>query len=134
MLLPIGAGIALQDPGLLSIELLPWLLVTSYAIFGWSTGLGFNHSILRHAAEALPQILVSILILVAVCVGLAALLLVLAGIDPLTAYLATSPGGADSVAIIAVASDVDVAFVMPMQTTRLFLVLLIGPSFGELHR
>jgi uncharacterized protein len=74
LLLPIGAGIALQDAGVLSIELPPWLLVASYAIVGWSTGLGFNRAILRHAAEALPRILISILILMAVCVGLAAFL------------------------------------------------------------
>ena len=80
---------------------------------------------------ALPQILISILILMAVCVGLAALLVVLAGTDPLTAYLATSPGGADSAAIIAMASNVDVAFVMAMQTTRLILVLAIGPSLAS---
>jgi hypothetical protein len=131
LLLPIGLGIALQDAGLLSIELPPWLLVTSYAIVGWSTGLGFNRAILRHAAAALPRILASILVLMAVCAGLAALLVVLAGIDPLTAYLATSPGGADSAAIIAIASNVDVAFVMAMQTTRLVLVLLIGPSLSS---
>jgi membrane AbrB-like protein len=72
----------------------------------------------------------SILVLMAVCGGLAVLLVVVAGIDPLTAYLATSPGGADSAAIIAMASNVDVAFVMAMQTTRLVLVLLIGPSLA----
>jgi uncharacterized membrane protein AbrB (regulator of aidB expression) len=66
-----------------------------------------------------------------VCVGLAALLVVLDDIDPLTAYLATSPGGADSAAIIAMASNVDVAFVMAMQTARLVLVLLIGPSLAS---
>jgi len=63
-LLPIGAGIALQDAGLLSIELPTWLLVTSYALGLWSTGPGFNRAILRHAAEALPRIL----ILMRVCV------------------------------------------------------------------
>jgi hypothetical protein len=42
-----------------------------------------------------------------------------------------SPVGADSVAIIAMASNVDVAFVMAMQTTRLILVLLIGPSLAS---
>jgi membrane AbrB-like protein len=130
LLLPLGLGIALQDTGLISIELPPWLLVASYAIVGWSTGLGFNRAILRHAAQALPAVLVSILVLIAVCGGLAVLLVVLAGVDPLTAYLATSPGGADSAAIIAVASNVDVAFVMAMQTTRLVLVLLIGPRIA----
>jgi hypothetical protein len=72
----------------------------------------------------------SILVLIAVCGGLSGVLVLVAGIDPLTAYLATSPGGADSAAIIAMASNVDVAFVMAMQTTRLVLVLLIGPSLA----
>ncbi len=130
LLLPIGLGIALQDAGVLAIELPPWLLVASYAIVGWSTGLGFNRAILRHAAQSLPRVLLSILVLMAVCAALAAMLVVVAGIDPLTAYLATSPGGADSAAIIAMASNVDVAFVMAMQTTRLILILLIGPSLA----
>jgi uncharacterized protein len=130
LLLPIGFGIALQDAGVLAIELPPWLLVASYAIVGWSTGLGFNRAILRHAAQSLPRVLLSILVLMAVCAALAAMLVVVAGIDPLTAYLATSPGGADSAAIIAMASNVDVAFVMAMQTTRLILILLIGPSLA----
>jgi membrane AbrB-like protein len=130
LLLPLGFGIALQDAGLLAIELPPWLLAASYAIVGWSTGLGFNRAILRHAARSLPRVVMSILVLLAVCGGLAALLVAVAGIDPMTAYLATSPGGADSAAIIAMASNVDVAFVMAMQTTRLVLVLLIGPSLA----
>jgi uncharacterized protein len=130
LLLPLGFGIALQDAGLLAIELPPWLLAASYAIIGWSTGLGFNRGILRHAAQSLPRVVMSILVLMAVCAGLAAVLVALAGIDPMTAYLATSPGGADSAAIIAMASNVDVAFVMAMQTTRLVLVLLIGPSLA----
>ena len=121
----------LSDAGWLAIELPPWLLAASYALVGWSTGLGFNRTILHHAAQALPRVVMSILVLMAVCGGLSALLVVAAGIDPLTAYLATSPGGADSAAIIAMASHVDVAFVMAMQTTRLVLVLLIGPSLAS---
>ena len=35
-----------------------------------------------------------------------------AGVDPMTAYLATSPGGADSIAIIAASSNVDISFVL----------------------
>jgi membrane AbrB-like protein len=50
-----------------------------------------------------------------------------AGVDPLTAYLATSPGGADSVAIIAASSKVDVPFVMAMQTSRLLAVIFLAP-------
>ena len=50
------------------------------------------------------------------------------GVDFLTAYLATSPGGADSVAIIAASSNVDMSFVMAMQTMRFFMVLFTGPA------
>ena len=54
-----------------------------------------------------------------------------AGIDPLTAYLATSPGGANSVAIIAASSDVDVPFVMAMQIGRFLVILMIGPTLAR---
>ncbi len=52
----------------------------------------------------------------------------LTGVDALTAYLATSPGGADSVAVIAAATKVDVPFVMAMQVARFLLVIAIGPT------
>ena len=49
-------------------------------------------------------------------------------IDFLTAYLATSPGGVDSVAVIAAGSHSDMALIMAMQTLRLFSILLTGPQ------
>ena len=86
-----------------------------------------------HAARALPQIVASIVALMAFCGGLAFLLSHQLGIDPLTAYLATSPGGMDSVAIIAAASDsVDLSFVMALQSARFLIVLLLGPSLARL--
>ena len=43
------------------------------------------------------------------------------------------PGGLDSVAIIAAASEsVDLSFVMAMQGARLLIVLLIGPWLARL--
>jgi membrane AbrB-like protein len=62
---------------------------------------------------------------------LAWLLHLTVGTDPLTAYLATSPGGADSVAIIAASSHVDLPFVMAMQMARFILVLLLGPTLAR---
>ena len=69
--------------------------------------------------------------LVLVLLAFAFLLVWLAGVDPLTAYLATSPGGADSVAIIAANSAVDVPFVMAMQAGRLLVVTLTGPALAR---
>ena len=53
-------------------------------------------------------------------------------IDGLTAFLATSPGGLDSVAIIAIGSHADVPFVLAIQTLRLFLIILVGPALARL--
>lgn len=131
LLLPMGLGVMLQGGGVLSIELPPALLAVSYAIIGWAIGLRFTRPILVHAARALPRVLASILALIGICAGFAVLLNWLAGVDPLTAYLATSPGGADSVAIIATSSPVDIPFVMAMQMARFIAVLLIGPRFSR---
>jgi membrane AbrB-like protein len=134
-LFPLFIGVILQDTGLMTIELPPWLLAIGYATIGWSIGLRFTHAILAHAARSFPRVVASTLMLIAIC-GLFALVLVRTmGLDPLTAYLATSPGGVDSVAIIAASSKVDVPFVMAMQTARFMIVLFIGPKLmGFLSR
>jgi len=126
-LVPMVAGIVLTHFGWLAIELPAWLLAASYALVGWNIGLRFTRPLLIHAARALPRIVGCTLLLIALC-GLVALMLVYgAGVDPLTAYLATSPGGSDSIAIIAASTDVDVSFVMAMQTVRMIAVLLLAP-------
>jgi membrane AbrB-like protein len=123
--LHLGLNVPLQLP--------EWLLAISYMLIGWTIGLNFTSAILRHAMRALPQIIGSILALMTFCGGLAWLLSYELGIDPLTAYLATSPGGMDSVAIIAAASDsVDISFVMALQSARLLVVLVFGPSLAKL--
>jgi membrane AbrB-like protein len=131
VILPMLLGVAAQNLGGMPIELPPALLAASFALVGWTIGLRFTRDILAHAARALPAVVGSIVALIAVC-GLFAFLLVwLAGIDPLSAYLATSPGGADSVAIIAANTDVDVPFVMAMQAGRLLVVMLTGPALAR---
>ena len=131
LLIPLAVGLLLSHMGWLAIELPPWLLVLSYAVVGWSIGLRFTPSLLAHAAEAFPRVLACMVALIVLCGVLAWVLVVAAGVDPLTAYLATSPGGADSVAIIAASSKVDVPFVMAMQTTRLVAVILLAPVFAR---
>ncbi|TCU13654.1 AbrB family transcriptional regulator [Rhizobium sullae] len=131
IILPLLAGSLLQGFGLLTIELPMWLLAISYALIGWSIGLRFTRSILKHAARALPRVSASILLLMSICGLMAVALHQFAGVDPLTAYLATSPGGADSVAIIAASSDVDLPFVMAMQVGRFVMILLTGPMLAR---
>jgi uncharacterized protein len=130
LLLPMAGGVFLSAQGWLAIETPPWLLAVSYAIVGWRVGLGFSRPLLVHAAKVLPRMIACTLALIALCAGLAVILAIGAGVDPLTAYLATSPGGADSVAIIAASTNVDAPFVMAMQTLRFLGVLVLGPSMA----
>lgn len=126
-------GIVLEFSGLVVFQLPQWLLAASYIVVGWAIGLRFTREILRYVTRILPQIVGSILMLVLFCGGLAAGLVYLTDIDPLTAYLATSPGGMDSVAIIAAASqNVNISFVMSVQVLRFMIVLLFGPMLARL--
>ena len=132
MLLPLVLSVLLQSLGWLVIELPPLLLALAYLLIGWSIGLRYTTATLAHAWRALPRVLLSIGALIAFGMLLAAGLVLLGGFDPLTAYLATSPGGADSVAIIAAhAAMVDVGFVMAMQLARFLLVFLLGPRMSR---
>jgi membrane AbrB-like protein len=131
LLIPLFAGIALSWTHLITITLPPWLMAGCYALVGWSIGLRFTREIVIYAARVFPTIAVSTFTLIALCGALAWLLHATVGTDPLTAYLATSPGGVDSVAIIAASSNVDVPFVMAMQMARFILVMLLGPTLAR---
>ena len=128
LLVPLAIGSALHALGIASFALPVWLLAPSYALIGWRVGLSFTRDVLSDAARALPRVLGSILLLLVFCGGLAFILHRAVGIDPLSAYLATSPGGMDSIAIISASSNVDLPFVMTLQTVRFVMVLVVGPA------
>jgi membrane AbrB-like protein len=131
LLAPLFIGVVLSGSQVIAITLPPWLMAGSYALVGWAIGLRFTRAIVLYAARMFPKILASVLALIALCGVLAYALHLVTGTDALTAYLATSPGGADSIAIIAASSKVDLPFVMAMQTARFLLVLLIGPALSR---
>jgi hypothetical protein len=132
LLAPLALGLVLKGTVGLGLALPQWLLAAAYAAVGWGVGARFTPDIIGYAARALPRVIASILALIAICAGFAVVLHLVAGVDPLTAFLATSPGGADSVAIIAASSKVDLPFVMAMQMTRFLLVLIVGPLLARL--
>jgi membrane AbrB-like protein len=131
LLIPLFVGSALHLGGLVDIELPKWLLAMGYLCIGWQIGLRFTRKVLVHAARVLPQIIISILAVIVFCGGLAYLLTKFLDIDPLTAYLATSPGGVDAVAIIAASANVNVGFVMTLQLSRALLVVFVGPVISR---
>ena len=131
MLFPMVIGALAQGEGWLQLELPEWLLALAYAAVGWSVGLKFNKQIFLLALKTLPQILASIIGLILLCALMAYGLTQILPLDFMTAYLATSPGGLDTVAIIAAGTRADMSFIMALQTLRLFTILLTGPAIAR---
>ncbi|CAI1730025.1 AbrB family transcriptional regulator [Serratia plymuthica] len=131
LLLPMIIGAALHSSGAMALQVPEWLLALAYTLIGWSVGLRFTRPIFLLALRTLPQMVASIAALMLLCGLLAWMLTRFLPVDLMTAYLATSPGGLDTVAIIAAGSRVDMSFVMAMQTLRLFTILLTGPAMAR---
>lgn len=128
---PMVLGSLLHATGLVRMALPVPLLELAYACIGIYVGLRFTRETLRLTFTALPGILAATFSVIALCAAWGWGLTLLLPIDLLTAVLATSPGGLDSVAIIAVGSKADVSFVLAVQTLRLFVVLLTGPLLAK---
>ena len=129
---PMLLGAGLHAAGLVELALPHWLLAGAYMAIGWTIGLGFTHEIITHALHALPRLFLSSLLLIGLCALSAWGLTWALAIDPLTASLATSPGGLDSMAIIALDAHADIPFVLAVQSLRLFVVILTGPAIARL--
>lgn len=126
LLVPLLLGGALQLSGLLHITLPDWLLATAYGAIGCYIGLRFDRPTIRYVWKRLPGMIGGSMVLITLCAGSAWLLAEMMHKDFLSMFLATSPGGLDSMAIIAVDTHSDVGLVLAMQTLRLFAVILSG--------
>lgn len=126
-LIPGLAGAVLMKAGWLHPEVPPILGAAAYAVVGWSIGLSFTPASLAHSARALPRIIAATLILIGLCGLLGLAISRVCDVDPLTGYLATSPGGVDSILIIAASTPVDLPFILAAQVMRIILVLMVGP-------
>lgn len=137
--LPAGA---LVGPMLLSIGLVlagpfhPALPIgvaqIGYALIGIRVGLLFDAASVRRIIHLVPAVVGFVLALMAGCAVLAWGLTVLTGLDGLTAYLATTPGGLDSMAITALGSGADTPIVIAAQMARFLATILIGPPLVRL--
>jgi len=108
--------------------LLQWL---GYLLIGVQVGLRFTRSSLASIARMLPLVVALIVLLIGMCAGLGALLTLTTGVDGLTAYLATTPGGLFAVLATAADSGSDVTYVMAVQIFRLLVILLLTPPLAS---
>ncbi len=129
-LVPLVAGSQLTINGINVAP--PYLLVAvAYFFLGAQVGLRFTPDMIRTGARAMPWLLVAGVLLLVLCAGSGALLSVVAGVDLMSAMLATVPGSVDSIALIALSTGSDISFIMTLQTVRLFAVVLLGPPMAR---
>jgi len=106
----------------------------AFVVVGASVGLSFDRPSLRRIGRLAPGIAAAVLVLTAVCAGLAVALLRALDTDPVTAYLATTPGGISSVLAAALDTGADLTVVIAVQTMRLMLLALVAPFAARVLR
>ncbi|SDO88432.1 hypothetical protein SAMN05660199_02764 [Klenkia soli] len=125
---PMLVAATLDLTGLSRDAAVPALLESAaFLVIGLQVGLSFTRESLRVVGRALPLALAIIVALVLACAGLGAVLAATADVSPLTAYLATTPGGLYAVLATATESGADATVVLAVQVLRLFVMLLTAP-------
>ena len=99
----------------------------AYIIVGLYVGLLFDRDALRRARRLIPVFILTTLVLIGLCLCSAALLCRMTGTDFLTAYLATTPGGLDSITVIALGGGADMSLILVVQMARLLSIVFLGP-------
>ncbi len=106
----------------------PGVLQAAYALIGLWVGIHFDPEAMRRIGRLAPVLLGFTLVLMAGCALLGWGLALATGIDPLSAYLATTPGGIDVVTITAIDLGANTSLILPVQMMRLLVMVIVGPA------
>jgi membrane AbrB-like protein len=129
---PMLVAVAISASGVLgTVAVPPALEQLGYALIGVRVGLRFTRASLRSIARLLPLATVLIVAVIVACGLLGLLLSEVTGVDRLTAYLATTPGGLFAVLATAADSGSDVTYVLAVQVIRVFAMLLFAPMLAR---
>jgi membrane AbrB-like protein len=129
---PMLVAVAISTSGLLGHVAVPTVLQDlGYALIGVRVGLRFTRASLRSIAALLPLATALIVAVIAACAGFGLVLSEVTGVDRLTAYLATTPGGLFAVLATAADSGSDVTYVLAVQVIRVFAMLLFAPLLAR---
>jgi len=125
---PLLLAVAVSVSGVLgAVTVPPALENLGYALIGIQVGLRFTRASLASIARLLPWTVLLILVVIAACGAMGMLLSEVTGVDELTAYLATTPGGLYAVLATAAGSGSDVTYVLAVQVIRVLVMLLAAP-------
>jgi membrane AbrB-like protein len=106
----------------------PGVLPLAMWVLGVCVGSQFTASGVRQMRSVAFGALASGVAVVGGCGLLAWVWSALGGVDLLTTYFATSPGGADTVLVIALDTHASLSLVLAVQVGRLLLIFLVAPS------
>ena len=116
--------------GILGIPAAPWpplVMASAYLVLGLQIGGNFDAGVVAQLRRLGWFILLSNLFLLGASAFLAICLMPLLKIDLLSAYLAATPGGLDSVAAMATDLKADAALILAVHSLRLISVVTVGP-------
>ncbi len=103
------------------------ILAFAYTTMGMMIGARFDRSTLDELKRLYAPLLLTTLSLMIASVLLAILFTFLMPINALSSYLAATPGGLDSIAVMADELHADATVVLTVHFLRLMLVLIFGP-------
>ena len=122
-LLEFGLGLAGISPGRWPMP----IFATAYLLMGLQIGGRFQRKTLETMKGLFAPVIGTSLLLLIASIVLAVWLSWGLKLSPLSAYLAATPGGLDSVAAMAGELQADTSIILAIQMVRLLSVLLLGP-------
>ncbi len=134
MLGPLAVTATLTASGFALSGVPPWLSALAQVLLGTSLGAAFGRETIRPLRRFLPHAIMQVVQLMAAC-ALAGALLAWAFGEPLGAMLlGTAPGGVAEMSLTGKVLGMDVALIVTLHVTRIFLVtVLTPPAFRLLH-
>ncbi|MBR0683720.1 AbrB family transcriptional regulator [Roseomonas eburnea] len=135
MLGPLAVTAALTASGFTLSGVPAWLSALAQVVLGVSLGAAFGRESIRPLRRFLPHAVAQVLMLMAGC-AVAGGLLAWAFGEPMGAMLlGTAPGGVAEMSLTGKVLGMDVALIVTLHVTRIFLVtVLTPPAFRLLHR
>jgi membrane AbrB-like protein len=134
MLGPLAVTAALTASGVALSGVPPWLSALAQVMLGTSLGAAFGRETIRPLRRFLPHAVMQVVQLMAGCAVAGALLAWAFG-EPMGAMLlGTAPGGVAEMSLTGKVLGMDVALIVTLHVTRIFLVtVLTPPAFRLLH-
>jgi membrane AbrB-like protein len=99
----------------------------AFAAIGLQVGLRFTLDTIRQTGKLLVPVLISVLVLLIACFGLAIILNATTSASLADSYLATTPGGLYAVLAAAVGSGANTTFIVAVQGLRVVVMVLLAP-------